>query len=115
MNGMDARTLSLPTEFLQRGKKYVVTLYEDDPDLDTRTKGCHQAKDHQRRPVPQTRIASFRRGGHGNRKSPIRSIHFLPILKTGDAVLGIPGIFVLVTLVNVPQPSYHLQCKFPDG
>lgn len=37
------------------------------------------------------------------------------MLKTGDAVLGIPGIFVLVTLVNVPQPSYHLQCKFPDG
>lgn len=44
MNGMDARTLSLPTEFLQRGKKYVVTLYEDDPDLDTRTKVATRQK-----------------------------------------------------------------------
>ena len=44
MNGMDARTLSLPTEFLQRGKKYVVTLYEDDPDLDTRTKVATKQK-----------------------------------------------------------------------
>lgn len=41
---MDARTLSLPTEFLQRGKKYVVTLYEDDPDLDTRTKVATRQK-----------------------------------------------------------------------
>ena len=38
MNGLEARKLSLSTEFLQRGKRYMVTLYEDDPHLDTRTK-----------------------------------------------------------------------------
>ena len=38
MNGLEARKLSLSTEFLQRGKRYMVTLYEDDPHLYTRTK-----------------------------------------------------------------------------
>ena len=38
MNGMEARTLSLSTDFLSPKKKYILTLYQDDPKLDTRTK-----------------------------------------------------------------------------
>lgn len=38
MNGLEARTLSLSTDFLVPGKKYTVTRYEDDPKLKTRTK-----------------------------------------------------------------------------
>ncbi len=38
MNGLEARELTLPTDFLQKGKKYTVTLYEDCPELKTRTK-----------------------------------------------------------------------------
>ncbi len=38
MNGLEARELSLPTSFLAAGKKYMLTLYQDDPKLETRTK-----------------------------------------------------------------------------
>lgn len=38
MTGDEERTLSLPLSFLQKGKKYVVHLYEDDAKLNTRTK-----------------------------------------------------------------------------
>ena len=38
LNGTEARTLTLPTRFLEQGKAYRLTLYEDNPSLDTRTK-----------------------------------------------------------------------------
>ncbi len=38
MTNKDTRTVTVPTDFLDSGKKYTVTLYEDDDKLDTRTK-----------------------------------------------------------------------------
>ncbi len=38
MTNKEARTVSIPTDFLEAGKKYTITLYEDDDKLDTRTK-----------------------------------------------------------------------------
>ncbi len=38
MTNTEARTVSIPTDFLEPGKKYVMSLYEDDDKLDTRTK-----------------------------------------------------------------------------
>ncbi|MBM6992921.1 MAG: glycoside hydrolase family 97 catalytic domain-containing protein [Prevotella sp.] len=39
MNGMESRTLALSTsDFLQKGRRYIVELYQDDPTLTTRTK-----------------------------------------------------------------------------
>lgn len=38
MTNTEARDLKVKTDFLVKGKKYRMTLYEDDPQLDTRTK-----------------------------------------------------------------------------
>ncbi len=38
MTNQEARTVSIPTDFLEAGKKYEVSIYEDDDKLDTRTK-----------------------------------------------------------------------------
>lgn len=38
MTGNESRTITLPLTFLERGKKYVAHLYEDDANLATRTK-----------------------------------------------------------------------------
>ena len=39
MNGLQARDITLNTaDFLQKGKKYRVEIYNDDPSLQTRTK-----------------------------------------------------------------------------
>lgn len=38
MTNTEARDLSVKTDFLVKGKRYLITLYEDDPALDTRTK-----------------------------------------------------------------------------
>jgi alpha-glucosidase len=39
MNGLQARDITLNTaDFLQKGKKYQVEIYNDDPTLNTRTK-----------------------------------------------------------------------------
>ena len=34
LNGLRARTLTLPLDFLEKGVKYVAHLYEDDPDIE---------------------------------------------------------------------------------
>ena len=45
MNGLKARELSLETSrFLEKGKKYRVEIYTDDPSLGTRTNVCSQVK-----------------------------------------------------------------------
>lgn len=38
MNGLEARKLTIPTGFLLPKKKYTLTLYQDDPKMETRTK-----------------------------------------------------------------------------
>lgn len=37
MTNTEARTVTIPTDFLEAGRKYAVTIYEDDPKLKTRT------------------------------------------------------------------------------
>ena len=37
MTGNDARTVSIPLDFLTKGKKYIAHIYEDKPELGTRT------------------------------------------------------------------------------
>lgn len=38
MNGTESRSLLVPTNFLTKGRKYIVTIYNDDPTLTTRSK-----------------------------------------------------------------------------
>ena len=38
MTNTEARTITLTTDFLESGKKYMLHLYEDDDKLNTRTK-----------------------------------------------------------------------------
>ena len=37
MNGLEQRQLTLATDFLEKGKKYTIVRYEDDPSMKTRT------------------------------------------------------------------------------
>lgn len=37
MTNTEARTVTIPTDFLEAGRRYTVTIYEDDPKLKTRT------------------------------------------------------------------------------
>lgn len=38
MTNTEARTVTIPTEFMENGKRYAVTIYNDDPAVNTRTK-----------------------------------------------------------------------------
>lgn len=38
MTNNEARTVTIPTDFLEEGKRYTVTIYNDDPTVNTRTK-----------------------------------------------------------------------------
>jgi alpha-glucosidase len=68
MTNTEARSINVPTNFLQRGRKYIVTLYTDDPTLSTRSKvAVHRMQVKAGKSIPLQLMAS---GG--------AAIHFKP-------------------------------------
>ena len=71
MTNTEARTITVTTDFLKSGTKYVLNLYEDDDSLNTRTK---VRTTHKRIKAGDKLVLSLKASGGA-------AMHFIPVLK----------------------------------